>query len=237
MAKLTLVGAGPGDPELLTIKALNAIRAADFILYDALVSQEIIALIPPDIPTQSVGKRAGAHSHTQEEINELIVTTAKKYRHVVRLKGGDPFVFGRGYEEMHHAAQHGIETAVVPGLSSATAVPASMNIPVTARGFSESFFVITGTTQNGEVSEDLKLAVQSKGTVVILMGLGQIGMIMNEFMKTGKGDVPATVIENGTLPSARAAVGVVSTLEGLAKEKSIKGPAIIVVGRVVECRE
>lgn len=232
---LTLVGAGPGDPELLTIKAIKAIRAADVVLYDALVSDDILALIPSGIPAWSVGKRAGVHSHLQEDINSIIVNLAHKHGHVVRLKGGDPFVFGRGYEEMHYAAQHGLTVAVVPGISSALAVPASMNIPLTARGISESFYVITGTTRTGDMSRDIELAAQSTATVVILMGLSQIRSIMEQFVKAGKANVAVTVIENGTLPDMRSVTGTVSTIETLVSEKSIAAPAIIVVGSVVDC--
>lgn len=232
---LTLVGAGPGDPELLTIKAIKAIRSADVVLYDALVSGDILALIPAGIPAWSVGKRAGAHSHLQEDINSIIVNLAHKHGHVVRLKGGDPFVFGRGYEEMHFAAQHGLAVAVVPGISSALAVPAGMNIPLTARGISESFYVITGTTKSGEISKDIALAAQSTATVVILMGLSHIDPIMEEFAKAGKSNIPVTVIENGTLPTQRSVTGTVSTIGKLVVGQSIEAPAIIVVGSVVDC--
>ncbi|HEX8060428.1 MAG TPA: uroporphyrinogen-III C-methyltransferase [Cyclobacteriaceae bacterium] len=232
---LTLVGAGPGDPELLTIKAIKAIRAADVVLYDALVSDEILALIPPGVPAWSVGKRAGSHSHLQEDINSIIVKLAHKHGHVVRLKGGDPFVFGRGYEEMHYAAQHGLSVAVVPGISSALAVPASINVPLTARGISESFYVITGTTKTGEISNDIRLAAQSTATVVILMGLSNIGAIMDEFRKAGKASEAVTVTENGTLPTSRTVTGVVSNIEDLVATNNIAAPAVIVVGRVVEC--
>ncbi|MEI9921641.1 MAG: uroporphyrinogen-III C-methyltransferase [Bacteroidota bacterium] len=232
---LTLVGAGPGDPELLTLKAIKAIRAADVVLYDALVSDEILALIPQGIPAWSVGKRAGVHSHLQEDINSIIVKLAHKHGHVVRLKGGDPFVFGRGYEEMHYAAQHGLSVAVVPGISSALAVPASVNVPLTARGISESFFVITGTTKTGDMSNDIRLAAQSTATVVILMGLTHIGVIMDEFKSAGKADVAVTVIENGTLPQSRSVTGTVSNIEDLVATNNIAAPAVIVVGRVVEC--
>ena len=232
---LTLVGAGPGDPELLTIKAIKAIRAADVVLYDALVSDEILALIPSGVPAWSVGKRAGVHSHLQEDINSIIVKLAHKHGHVVRLKGGDPFVFGRGYEEMHYAAQHGLTVAVVPGISSALAVPAGANIPLTARGISESFYVITGTTKTSDISNDIRLAAQSTATVVILMGLSNISTIMDEFKKAGKSNVAVTVIENGTLPVSRSVTGVVSNIEYLVATNNIAAPAIIVVGRVVEC--
>lgn len=232
---LTLVGAGPGDPELLTIKAVKVIRSADVVLYDALVSEEILALIPAGVPAWSVGKRAGAHSHLQDDINSIIVNLAHRHGHVVRLKGGDPFVFGRGYEEILYAAQHGLAVSVVPGISSALAVPASVNVPLTARGISESFFVVTGTTKAGTISEDIFLAAQSTATVVILMGLSQIGEIMDIFKKAGRAATPVTVIENGTLPTARSVTGTVSSIEDLVASNRIASPSVIVVGRVVDC--
>ena len=231
--KLTLVGAGPGDPELITLKAIKAIEAADIVLYDALVSDEILKMIPNGVPTLSVGKRAGQHSHSQDEINELIVEFAYLYGHVVRLKGGDPFVFGRGSEEIAFAELHGIQVQFVPGISSSLSVPASVGIPITARGVSESFWVVTGTTKNGEISSDLVLAAQSSATIVILMGLHKIQEIMEQFEAFGKGELPVAVIQNGTLPNQRSVVGTVNNIVALAKQESIGAPAVIVVGEVV----
>jgi uroporphyrin-III C-methyltransferase len=232
--RLTLVGAGPGDPELITLKAINALKAADVVLYDALVSPEVLALIPSHTPQWSVGKRAGAHSFSQEAINDLIVEFAFLYGHVVRLKGGDPFVFGRASEEIESAIQHGIETAVVPGITSAIAAPAALNIPVTSRGVSESFWVVTGTTQRGEISQDIHLAAQSTATVIILMGLNNIRSIVDAFVSHGKEHTPVAVIQDGTLPSQQAVIGTVSTIEDLVIQESIQAPAIIVVGEVVK---
>lgn len=232
--RLTLVGAGPGDPELITLKGINAIKAANVVLYDALVSKEILALIPPDVPALSVGKRAGSHEYSQDSINELIVEFAYLYGHVVRLKGGDSFVFGRGSEEIEYAESHGIQSVVVPGISSAIAVPASINIPVTARGISESFWVVTGTTKAGEISKDLSLAAQSTATVVILMGIRRIGEIMQLFELYGKGKVPVAVIQNGTLSTQKNVIGTVSTIAGLTTQEQLGPPAIIVVGEVVK---
>jgi uroporphyrin-III C-methyltransferase len=231
--KVTLVGAGPGDPELITVKGVNAIKSADIVLYDALVSQEILNLIPRGVPLLCVGKRAGAHSYRQEEINELIVEFAYLYGHVVRLKGGDPFVFGRGSEEIAYAEAHGVSAFVVPGISSALAVPASLNIPVTSRGISESFWVVTGTTKSGEISRDIALAAQSSATVVILMGLNKIQDIMEQFHLNGKHDTPVAVIQNGTLPDQKNIIGRVSTIVGLASQAHVGSPAIIIVGEVV----
>ncbi|HZB12588.1 MAG TPA: uroporphyrinogen-III C-methyltransferase [Chryseolinea sp.] len=230
---LTLVGAGPGDPDLITLKGIKAIKAADVVLYDALVSVEIVQLIPPGVPALSVGKRAGSHEFTQDNINELIVEFAYLYGHVVRLKGGDSFVFGRGSEELAYAESHGIRTSVVPGVSSAIGVPASLNIPVTARGISESFWVVTGTTKSGEISGDVALAAQSKATVVILMGLNRIGDIMKLFAAHGKSETPVAVIQNGTLPNQKNVIGTVSTISGMTSIEQVGPPALIIIGEVV----
>jgi uroporphyrin-III C-methyltransferase len=232
--KLTLVGAGPGDAELITLKGINALKQADIVLFDALVSQDILDFIPSGIPALSVGKRAGSSSsYAQEEINELIVEMAFLYGHVVRLKGGDPFVFGRGYEEIEFAEQHGLETTVVPGITSAIAVPASLKIPVTSRGVSESFWVITGTTKTGALSGDIELAAQSTATTVILMGSNKLDEIMELFKKHGRSHTPAAIIQNGTLSNQRQVIATVSTLARLASEEDIGSPAVIVVGDVV----
>lgn len=230
---LTLVGAGPGDPELITLKALKALEAADIVLFDALVSKEILEFIPASTPQISVGKRAGIHSHTQEEINTLIVESAFLYGHVVRLKGGDPFVFGRATEELEYAAGFGIPTRVVPGISSALAVPAAVSIPLTSRGVSESFWVVTGTTMKGGLSSDVALAAQSTATVIILMGLKKLAEITALFKSYGKSDLPVAVIQNGTLATQRHVVGTVSTITDLVKEEDLGSPGIIIAGDVV----
>ncbi|MDH4296617.1 MAG: uroporphyrinogen-III C-methyltransferase [Cyclobacteriaceae bacterium] len=231
--RLTLVGAGPGDPELITLKGINALKTADIVLYDALVSEEILNNIPVGIPSFCVGKRAGSHSFKQEEINELIVEFAYLYGHVVRLKGGDPFVFARGSEEIAFAESRGITTFMVPGISSALAVPASLNIPVTARGICESFWVVTGTTKEGAISADIALAAQSSATIVILMGLNKIREIMEQFVSCGKNEIPVAVIQNGTLSNQKSVIGNASTIGDLAMDAGIGSPAIIVVGEVV----
>lgn len=230
---LTLVGSGPGDPELITLKALKALRAADIVLYDALVSREILDFVPAGTARIAVGKRAGMHSHTQDEINSLIVDSAFLYGHVVRLKGGDPFVFGRATEEIEYATRHGIPTCVVPGISSALAVPAAVSIPLTARGVSESFWVVTGTTMTGGLSDDVALAARSTATVIILMGLKKLGEIVAIFQSLGKHDLPMAVIQNGTLPSQKHVVGTVANITTLVKEEDLGSPGIIIAGDVV----
>lgn len=234
---VTLVGAGPGDPELITLKALKALEAADIVLYDALVSKEVLDFIPSATPRISVGKRAGMHSLSQDEINSLMVESAFLYGHVVRLKGGDPFVFGRATEEIEYAARFGVATRVVPGISSALAVPAAVSIPLTSRGVSESFWVVTGTTMTGALSTDVALAAQSTATVIILMGLKKLAEIMDIFQRYGKGATPVAVIQNGTLPAQKHVVGTVSTIADLVREEDLGSPGIIIAGDVVRFAE
>jgi uroporphyrin-III C-methyltransferase len=231
--RVTLVGAGPGDPELITLKAVNCLKSADVVLFDALVSTEILKLIPEGVPALSVGKRAGVHSYSQDEINEMIVELAYIHGHVVRLKGGDPFVFGRGREEIEYAEAHGLRAEVIPGISSCIAVPAALNIPVTSRGVSESFWVITGTTKQGELSNDIKLAAQSRATVVILMGMNRLKSIMECFRENGKSDTPVAIIQNGTMANQKSVIGTVSNIESLTSIEDLASPGIIVVGEVV----
>lgn len=230
--KLTLVGAGPGDPDLITVKGIRALQQADVVMYDALVHPDLLDHCHPDALKVYVGKRRGAYSCMQEDINPLIVHYARQYGHVVRLKGGDSFVFGRGYEEIEFARQHGIETAVVPGISSSYAVPASAGIPLTTRGISESFWVVTGTTKAGQFSSDLQLAAQSSATVVVLMGMHKLAEIMDVFAELGKAETPVAIIQNGTLPEERTVIGNVQTICDKVAESGIGNPAIIVVGEV-----
>ncbi len=231
--KLTLVGAGPGDPDLITLKAIKALQSADIVLYDALVNKELLQHVAEDVPTIYVGKRFENHAYSQEEINKLIVDSAFTYGHVVRLKGGDSFVFGRGHEEISYACSCNIETAVVPGISSSIAVPELQHIPLTSRGISESFWVLTGTTKKGEVSADIKLAAQSDATAIILMGVHQIKGIAAIYQSQGKGQLPVAVIQNGSLPDEKFVLGVVDTIADRISESSISSPAIIVIGEVV----
>ncbi len=231
-AKFTVIGAGPGDPELITLKAIKALGAADVVLYDALVN-EVLLEYAPNAELIFVGKRKGCYAYQQQQINSLIVQRAKSKGNVVRLKGGDPFVFGRGAEEMEYAASHGIETAVVSGISSCISVPASQNIPVTKRGAAESFWVITGTTKEHKLSEDVKLAAKSNATVVILMGMSKLNAIVKLFKMEGKGKTPIAIIQNGTTSEERVGIGIVDTIESVVEENNLTNPAIIVIGEVV----
>ncbi len=230
--KLTVVGAGPGDPELITIKAVNTLKTAKVVLYDALINRELLEYAP-QAEHVFVGKRKDKHRYSQDEINELIVKYAFERGHVVRLKGGDPFIFGRGSEEINFARKHGLETAVVSGITSSIAVPANVGIPLTQRGTSESFWVITGTTTQRKLSEDVRLAAQSTATVVILMGMGKLGEIVEVFSKYGKEDTPVGVIQSGTTVNERSGFGTISTIEQVVSENELTAPAIIVIGEVV----
>ena len=234
--KLTVVGAGPGDEELITLKGIKALQSADVVLYDALVNTQLL-----DYAEQAekifVGKRKGCYAYQQEQINDLIVQRAQSGLHVVRLKGGDPFVFGRGAEEMEYAALAGIDVAAVPGISSCVSVPAYADIPVTKRGSSESFWVITGTTKNHKLSEDIYLAAQSSATVVILMGMSKLGAIIQAFEQEGKSSTPVAIIQEGTTEREKIGIGTVETIESVVQTEGLSNPAIIIIGEVVRHRE
>ena len=231
-AQLTLVGAGPGDPDLITVKGLRALSEADVVLYDALIDTELLEHARKAEKIY-VGKRKGFHRYSQEEINALIVEKAAQRGHVVRLKGGDPFVFGRGSEELEYARNYGIKTKVIPGISSCNAVPSSIEIPLTERGVSESFWVITGTTSERQLSADIELAAQSSATIVILMGMGKLNEITRIFQRLGKGQLPAAVIQNGTMANEKYGVGHVDTITSIVEEQGLGAPAIIILGEVV----
>jgi uroporphyrin-III C-methyltransferase len=233
LPKLTLVGAGPGDVELITIKGMRAIQKADAILYDALACAELLEYAKPTAVKIFVGKRAGQHSLKQAEINELIVASAQKYGHVVRLKGGDPFVFGRGMEEMLYAEENGIPTEVIPGVSSALSVPVLQRIPLTHRTAADSFWVLTGTKTDGSFSKDLHLAAQSEATIVVLMGMNNLHEIINVFSAAGKANLPVGIIQNGSLPNEKTVFGTINTILAEVTQAKIGAPAIIVIGEVV----
>jgi len=231
--KVTLVGAGPGDPDLISVKGIRALQTADIVLYDALVNKEILQYAPEEVTRLYVGKRLGKHEFNQSKINELIVVMAHLYGHVVRLKGGDPFVFGRGQEEIAYARQHGLETATIPGISSSIAVPEMQGIPLTSRGISESFWVLTGTTQTGAISADIDLAAQSNATSVILMGVHKIREITAIFQHYGKGEMPIAIIQNGSLTSERFVLATIDTVVEEMQHQGVGSPAVIVIGEVV----
>lgn len=232
--KVWLAGAGPGDAALLTLKTAELMENADVIVYDALISAEILSRIPADKEVIYVGKHAGNHPVPQEEINRILVREAKKGKRVLRLKGGDPFVFGRGGEELETILQEGIPFEVVPGVTSAAAVPAYAGIPVTHRDYASSFHVITGHARKGEKVElDFPALVRLDGTLVFLMGLSSMEFILNGLTEAGMDpDMPAAVLENGTSAGQRRVTATVTTLKEASDRAGIKTPAIIVVGKV-----
>src|SRR5580698_6809888 len=230
--RITLVGAGPGDAELITLKGVKALQTADVVLYDALVNDEMLDLAPDAVKVY-VGKRSGEHSYSQDAVNKLMIDYAINYGHVVRLKGGDPFVFGRGFEELDFAASYSIPAVVIPGISSSIGVPGLQNIPVTHRGLSESFWVVTGTTAQGKISADLYEAARSNATVVVLMGIHKLAEITEIFKKEGKNKLPVAVIQSGSTKDEKVAIGIVDTIVEVVEEKKITSPALIVFGEVV----
>jgi uroporphyrin-III C-methyltransferase len=232
--KLILVGAGPGDPSLITIKGMEALKQADAILYDALVHPDLLNYAKANAVKIFVGKRAGEHSMKQDEINQLIVETAFMYGNVVRLKGGDPFIFGRGYEELEFVRKFGLATEVIPGVSSSTGLTALQQIPLTTRGINDGFWVITGSTSEEKLSEDLKIASLTNATVIVLMGYKKLAQIAATYQLIGKGDLPIAVIQNGSFDDEKIAVGTIDTILEETEKNKLGTPAIIVVGEVVK---
>lgn len=234
--KIALVGAGPGDPDLLTIKGQKTIQQADVILYDALVN-EIILDLAPTAKKIFVGKRRGVKAFSQDQINRLMVQEAIENGNVVRLKGGDSFVFGRGYEELEFAHLFGIPVEVVPGISSSISVPALAGIPVTHRGASNGFYVLTAVLSDGSLNPEIKQAAQTNATIVILMGLNKLAEIASIFSNSGKKTESVAVISNGSLPNQRTVIGNIGNIVYRAAQEGIPAPAVIVVGEVVKQSE
>ncbi len=232
-ARVTLIGAGPGDPELITVKAVKALADADVVLYDALINKELLDYAVKAIKIY-VGKKKGFQRYSQDIINELIVENAFKHGHVVRLKGGDPFIFGRGSEELDYVNNFEIPFAIIPGISSSLAVPANIGIPLTKRGVAESFWVITGCTSEKQISEDIKIATRSTATLVILMGMHKLKEITSVLLENDLGDKPIAIIQNGTTTNEKLGVGTANNIMDIVTLKKLSSPAIIVIGSVVK---
>ena len=223
-----LIGAGPGGADLITLKAVKALNKADVVLYDYLANEEILAHAPADAEKIYVGKKAGEHYKTQDQINELIIEQAQNHENVVRLKGGDPFVFGRGGEEILALMEHDIKFEVIPGVTSAIGAPTSLGLPVTHRAVATSVTIVTGhedpTKAESQVHWDY-----TADTLIILMGIGNIRENTSEIMKYRSADTPVCVVESGTLPDENVVFG---TLGNIA-DKKINTPAILIIGDVV----
>ena len=232
--QVTLVGAGPGDPELLTLKALRALQDADVILHDRLVPATILDLARRDAERICVGKAAGTLGSTQDEINALMVAQASQGKRVVRLKGGDPFIFGRGGEELESLARAQIAFSVVPGVTAAAGCAAYAGIPLTHRDFAHSVTFVTGHAMSGSNEPDWRALAMPRSTAVFYMGLARVKQIADKLMQHGaSATLPAAIIVQGTLPEQRVIAGTLQTIEALAAQASAKSPALLVVGQVV----
>lgn len=232
-ARISLVGAGPGDKDLITVKGLKALQSADVVLYDALVSVDLLEEAPKDAIRLFVGKRAGIPCKKQDEINLLLVQSAYEFGHAVRLKGGDPFVFGRGHEEKEYAESFGLPVAVIPGITSAISLPLLQGVPVTRRGVSESFWVLTGSTKEHQLSNDIRLAAKSSATLVILMGIRKLSIIRDVLLSEGKSELPIMVIQSGSTAQEKCVVSTVEDILTETHDEKIGTPGIIVIGEVV----
>jgi uroporphyrinogen III methyltransferase / synthase len=239
MGQVILVGAGPGDPGLITVRGVEALSQADVVLYDFLASSELLRHAPAHAERIYVGKRAGAHAMRQQEINQLLVDLARQGKCVVRLKGGDPFLFGRGGEEGHAVAEAGIPFEVIPGVSSAIAAPAYAGIPVTHRGVASSLAIVTGHEDPAKAESSLDWdALSRMETLVVLMGVGNLPRIVERLLALGRETTtPAALIEWGTLGRQRTVAGTLADIVERVAEAGLVSPAIIVVGDVVRLRE
>jgi len=236
--KVYLVGAGPGHPELLTIKAANLIKAADVIVYDRLIQEDVLALAKPNAERIYMGKPVGRHDSRQDEVNELLVHKAHEGKTVVRLKGGDPFLFGRGGEEAEYLAEHGVSFDVIPGISSALSAPLSAGIPVTHRDFSSAVAIVTGHFRDGD-DGDVDFGALSKiQTVVFLMGVHAVERIAQRLIAAGRdASTPAAIIQMAFWHGDQTVVGTLGTIAEESKLHGVKAPATLVIGEVVRVRE
>ena len=237
MGKVYLTGAGPGDIELLTLKALRVIKEADVVIYDRLANPEMLEMAKNGCEFVYVGKEDGRHIMPQDEINETIYQNSLKYENVVRLKGGDPFVFGRGGEEATYLYERDVKFEIIPGITSAISAPAYAGIPVTHRGVAVSFRVVTGhESPNKKISQIPWNNFKTDDTIVFLMGLHNLEQISKKLIEIGKPtDYPCAVISKGTTKEQSVVIGTLNNI--VEKAKNTPTPALIVVGKVVELRE
>ncbi|MCR9073501.1 MAG: siroheme synthase CysG [Alphaproteobacteria bacterium] len=230
---VALIGAGPGDPDLLTVKALRLMQDAEVVVHDALLGDGILDCVRRDADRIDVGKRKGGHKARQEEINEILLAEARAGRRVVRLKGGDPFVFGRGGEEVDHLRRHGIDVQVVPGVTAALGAAAACEIPLTDRRLASSVTFITGHGRDGALDVAPALLAEHRNTVVVYMGVSVAGGIADRMIAAGRRpSTPVAVIERATQPEQRVLPGTLGTLGRLVEEQAVRGPALLVIGDV-----
>ncbi len=234
--KVFLVGSGPGGPGLLTLRARQVIDQADVVLYDQLPGEEILATLPEKAEKIDCGKFGGRHTREQDDIEALMVEKAQEGKRVVRLKGGDPFLFGRGGEELEVLRAHDIPVELVPGVTSALAVPGAVGIPLTHRKYASQVTILTGHEEPGKAESglDWENLAKNPGTLVILMGVKNIPVITQSLITHGKSpDTPVAIIERGLRPDQRVTTGTLGSIADMAKLRNVKPPAIIVIGDVV----
>jgi len=238
--KVYLVGAGPGDPSLITVKGLACLKEADVVIYDRLVDESILSEARPEAEKIYVGKASNHHTLEQKMINHLLIQKAREGKVVVRLKGGDPFVLGRGGEEAQALAENDIPFEVVPGVSSAVAVPSYAGIPVTHRGVASSFTVVTGhkASEKGEPHIAWDKLSSGTDTLVVLMGIGNLTYVVDQLIKNNKPpSTPVAVVTEGTTPRQRCVVGTLQDIVGKVKSENLKPPSVVVVGDVVQLQK
>ncbi len=239
VGKVYIVGAGPGHPDLLTVKAVKLLRAADVIVYDRLIQEEVLALGNPLAEWFYMGKSVGRHESRQDEIHELLVQKALEGKMVVRLKGGDPFLFGRGAEEAEYLADRDIPFDVVPGVCSALSAPLTAGIPVTHRDYASGVAIVTGHFSNTENEQALDFSALSRvPTLVVLMGVHTVSTVCNRLMNAGRNPgTPAAIVQMAFWPGERVITGTIATIADLARAEKIEAPATLIIGEVVRLRE
>ncbi len=233
--RVYLVGAGPGDPELLTLRAVRLLEKADVVVYDHLVSSDVLEFVNKTAERIYVGKRRNEHTMRQEQINTLLAKLGNEGKQVVRLKGGDPFIFGRGGEELETLHAHGVDFEVVPGITAASGVSSYAGIPLTHRDYAQSCLFVTGHLKDGTADLDWPSLVRLNQTVVIYMGLGGLPEISRQLIAHGaSANLPVAVVQDGTISTQKVATGTLATISDIVLQQALQSPCLVIVGEVVK---